>query len=112
MVRKRWGWLIGGLGVGRGPQTSNPAPFGESLPVSCLSLLKLVLPEHGVGLRAGQERGPVVSFKMGKASQAVEKELCQGFHRGCASIHPVLELPCAAQGAAIDSWGNQGLGRP
>lgn len=53
-----------GGGAGTGPQPGSPAQLGERLPVSCLPL-KLVLPEHGVGLRAGQKGGPAVSsFKM------------------------------------------------
>lgn len=64
-----WGRLTGGLGMGRGrgPQPGSPAQLGERLPVFRLPL-RLVLPEHGVGLRAGQKGGPVVfSFKMEKS---------------------------------------------
>lgn len=56
IVRKSWDRLTGGMGMRREPQPGSPVQLGERLPVFGLPL-KLVLPEHGVGLRAGQERG-------------------------------------------------------
>lgn len=59
MERIGTGCQTGGLGlrVRRVPGPGGPAQHGERLPASSLRLLELVLPEHGVGPRAGQERG-------------------------------------------------------
>lgn len=61
MVRKSWGRQKGvirqvGWGWGGGPSLATMPSLGKGF-LSGLPLHKLVLPEHGVGLRAGQERG-------------------------------------------------------